>query len=138
MHRSAPCLTALLMIAAVPMPAGAATKIDREAKLAHALEGRVAGTPVDCLNLRDIRSSKIIDRTAILYETSDGTVYVNRPEAGESSLDRWDVLVTKTHTSQLCSVDVVRLYDSAAGMVTGVVFLGDFVPYRKLRRASAR
>jgi hypothetical protein len=102
--------------------------------LAEALSGRVAGAPVDCVNLRDIRSSKIINRTAILYETGGGTIYVNRPDAGRESLDDWDVLVTKTHASRLCSIDVVSLYDTSARMQTGVVFLGEFVPYRKPRR----
>lgn len=106
-----------------------------EAKLAHSLEGRTAGEPVDCLNLRDIRSSRIIDRTAILYETGGGTLYVNRPRAGAESLDGWDVLVTRTHGSRLCSIDVVQLYDRGARMQTGVVFLSEFVPYRKIREA---
>lgn len=104
-----------------------------EAKLARSLEGRVAGEPVDCLNLRDIRSSRIIDRTAILYETGGGTLYVNRPRAGRESLDSWDVLVTRPHGGRLCSIDVVQLYDASARMQTGVVFLSEFVPYRKPR-----
>ena len=102
-----------------------------EAQLARALDGRVAGKPVDCLNLRDIRSSRIIDRAAILYETHGDTLYLNRPDAGQSSLNRGDVLVTDTHSQQLCSIDVVHLYDTSLHMRTGVVFLGDFVPYRK-------
>lgn len=105
-----------------------------EAKLARALEGRVAGKPVDCLNLRDVRSSEIIDRTAILYKTSGGTLYLNRPDAGRNSLSRDDILVTDTHSHRLCSVDIVQLYDSGSRMRSGSVFLGDFVPYRKPNR----
>lgn len=106
-----------------------------EAKLARALEGRVAGKPVDCLTLHDIRSSRIIDRTAILYETVGGTLYVNRPESGSSSLRRDDVMLTDTHSSRLCSIDIVRLYDNGTWMQTGFVGLGEFVPYRKVRAA---
>jgi hypothetical protein len=102
-----------------------------EAELARALKGQVAGKPVDCLNLRDIRSSRIIDRTAIIYETNGRTLYLNRPDAGQSSLSRGDVLVTDTHSHRLCSIDVVRLYDTSPWTQTGAVFLGDFVPYRK-------
>ena len=113
----------------------AAPKVHPEARLALALEGRVAGKPVDCINLRNVRSTQIIDNTAILYEAG-GSLYVNRPRAGRESLDRWDTLVTRLHNSRLCSIDVVRLYDSSSRMETGFVFLGDFVPYRKpkLRR----
>ncbi len=110
----------------------AAPRVDPEVRLARALEGRVAGKPVDCIQLRSIRSSRIIDDTAILYDTG-GTLYVNRPRAGRESLDQWDTLVTRTHSSQLCSIDVVHLYDTGSRMQTGSVFLGEFVPYRKPR-----
>lgn len=109
-------------------PAMGATP-EGEAKLAKALEGRVAGEPVNCVNLRGIRSSKIIDGTAIIYDAG-GTLYVNRPESGAAFLDNWDVLVTKTHSSRLCDIDVVYLYDSGTRMQSGSVMLGEFIPYR--------
>src|SRR4051812_9214629 len=109
-----------LMMAAAPAQAGKVR--DGEAELAKAVEGRVAGTPVNCVNLRNVRSSQIIDRTAIVYDTGN-TLYVNRPRAGRESLDSWDVLVTKTFNSDLCSIDVVQLWDSASRMQSGTVFL---------------
>lgn len=112
-------------------PPAAASNASPEAKLAKAIEGRTAGKPVDCLYLRDIRSSRIIDDTAILYETAGGTLYVNRPRSGEKSLDSWDVMVTDTRSPRLCNIDVVRLIDPSTRMQTGFVMLGDFVPYRK-------
>ena len=122
-----------LLASSAAAQTGTSLETRSEARLARALDGRIAGRPVDCLNLRDIRSSQIIDRTAILYETNGGTLYLNRPDAGQNSLSRGDVLVTDTHSHQLCSIDVVRLYDTSSQMQTGVVFLGDFVPYRKPR-----
>ena len=110
----------------------AAPRIDPETRLAREIEGRVAGEPVDCIQLRNIRSSRIIDKTAIVYDAG-GTIYVNRPRGGRESLDQWDVLVTKTHDSQLCSIDTVQLYDSSSRMLSGIVFLGEFVPYRRAR-----
>jgi hypothetical protein len=112
--------------------AAAAPRLQPEQQLARAIEGRVAGEPVNCINLRNVRSTQIIDRTAIVYEAGN-TVYVNRPRNGARTLDQWDVLVTKTHSSQLCSIDVVQLYDTGSRMQTGFVFLGDFVPYRRVR-----
>lgn len=105
-------------------------------QLARAIEGRVAGKPQDCLRQRDIRSSRIIDRTAIVYETTGGTIYVNEPDSGASSLRRNYVLVTNTHSDQLCSVDIVRLYDSGSHMQAGSVGLGKFVPYTKPPKAT--
>lgn len=112
-------------------PPAAASNASPEAKLTKATEGRIAGKPVDCLYLRDIRSSRIIDDTAILYETAGGTLYVNRPRSGEKSLDSWDVMLTDTRSPRLCNIDDVRLIDPSTRMQTGFVMLGDFVPYRK-------
>ncbi|AUW60386.1 hypothetical protein C1T17_16560 [Sphingobium sp. SCG-1] len=126
-------LTSALLAAGVP--AQAKPSESGEQKLAKALEGRVAGKPVNCINLRDIRSSRIIDRTAIIYETTNNTLYVNRP-SGANFLDSSAALVTRTSISQLCNVDIVRLYDTTARMERGSVSLGDFVPYRKVKPAS--
>jgi len=125
----------LASIAAVSLLAAAAQAASRqtpEEKLAKALEGREAGKPVDCIYQRDIRSSRIFDRTAILYELNNGTYYLNRPEGGASSLSWGDVLVTDTHSPRLCSIDIVKLYDTHPWMQNGFVNLGKFVPYRKV------
>ena len=121
-------LCAALMLAA-PAIADAAPKRPADA-LAGALQGRTAGKPADCIYLRDIRSSRIFDGIGILYETSGGTYYLNRPNSGASSLRWGTVLVTDTHSSQLCSIDIVRLYDTGSRMQTGFVGLGKFVPLR--------
>ena len=118
------------LIVAAPVQAKPAA--DGEAELARALGDRVAGEPVDCVNLRDVRSTRVIDGTAILYDTGR-TIYLNRPTSGAHSLDRWDTLVTRLHSSRLCSIDVVHLYDSGTRFQSGSVFLDRFVPYRRAR-----
>ena len=128
MSRITAFLSAALVLAAAS--AQAAPRLSGEAKLAREVEGRVAGEPVRCLPLHRIQSSRIIDDTAIVYDAGR-TLYVNRPRAGRESLDQWDMLVTRTFGSQLCSTDVVHLYDSGSRFQTGMVFLGDFVPYRR-------
>jgi hypothetical protein len=115
---------------AATAPVQAKVPADAEAKLAKELEGRVAGAPVDCVNMRQIRSTRIIDGIGIIYDAGV-TIYLNRPRAGAKSLDKWDTLVTKLHSSQLCSIDTVQLYDSGSRMQTGFVFLGEFIPYRR-------
>lgn len=125
-------LTCLAAIALIAPAAHAAPRPTPEEKLAKALEGRTPGQPVDCIYLRDIRSSRIFDRTAILYELNNGTYYLNRPEGGAQSLNWGKVLVTDTHSPQLCSIDIVRLYDSSPWMQSGFVNLGKFVPYKKV------
>jgi hypothetical protein len=118
-----------LAAAVTPIAAGAA-RLAPEARLAKLLDGRVAGKPVDCINLRSIQSSEIIDGTAIVYRVGK-RLYVNRPRGGAEQLDRDDILATRTIGSQLCRIDMVRLIDRTSRFSTGFVSLGEFVPYTK-------
>ena len=103
-----------------------------EAQLARALEGRVAGEPVDCIDLVRVRSSRVIPGVAIIYDAG-GVIYVNRPRSGADQLNHFDTLVTRTPSSRLCSVDVVHTMDLTTDTYTGSVFLDEFVPYRRAR-----
>ncbi|WP_137864158.1 MULTISPECIES: hypothetical protein [unclassified Sphingomonas] len=134
MNRISISLLGAALLATVATPAVAASR-DGEAELAKAIAGRTAGTPVDCILLRNIRSSRIIDGTAIIYEMNNGVFYVNRPKSGAESLNWTNVLVTDTRSSQLCSIDTVKLYDTGVRMATGWVGLGEFVPYVKPPRS---
>lgn len=126
--RATLCLIgAVLMAGTFPAQAARPTA---EARLTKALEGRQAGKPVDCIPQHQIQSTEIFERTAILYRVGS-TLYVNRPESGANFLDRNDVLVTDTHNSNLCSIDIVRLLDSGSRMQSGSLGLGKFVPYKK-------
>ena len=127
--------TIALFAAALSTGTGlAAAAAPPEEQIAKALDGRVAGEPRDCIQQRDIRSTRIIARTAILYEMNNGTIYLNRPESGEAFLRSGLTLVTNTHSSQLCSIDIVRLYDAPAQFESGSIGLGAFVPYVKPAR----
>jgi hypothetical protein len=125
-----PLLAGAVAIAAVPAQAG--PRRSPEAQLQHELRGRVAGEPVSCVNLRNIRSSRVIDRTALIFDAG-GTIYVNRPRSGAETLSRWDAQVVRPFGSQLCSIDTIRMVDPVSGFFSGTVFLGEFVPYRRAR-----
>lgn len=114
------------------IPSQATQRLDPEQQLAEALRGRVAGEPVNCINLRSIRSSRVIDGTAILYDAGS-TIYVNRPRSGAEELSDWDTQVIRPFGSRLCSIDTIRLISSPGGFFRGTVFLGEFVPYRRPR-----
>ena len=125
-------LTAALVLVSSAPAAARPTRAERgEADLAKALEGRVAGKPVDCIFLNEISSSEIIDGTAILYRTAGNRLYVNRPSSGKESLSRGKILVTDTRSPQLCSVDTVKLLDNGSRFMAGFVGLGAFVPYSR-------
>ena len=129
---------ALVLAAATALLAGPALsakqRLTGEQQLAKLLEGRVAGEPVSCIPLHRTSSSRIIDGTAIVYD-SGRTIYVNRPRHPES-LDDDDVMVTRLHSSQLCRLDTVRLVDRSQFFFTGFVGLEDFVPYRRVPSAN--
>ena len=127
----------ILPLLAVSLLVGAATTVQArerngEEQLARALEGRVADEPVDCIDLYRVRSSRVIAGTAILYDAGS-IIYVNRPRSGAEELNRFDSLVTRTPSTRLCSVDVVHVVDTGTSNLTGIVFLDDFVPYRRVR-----
>ena len=130
MRRLASILALGLIMATAP---ASAQYRGGEAELERALAGRVAGEPVRCIMLRPSTQSTIIDDTAILFRVGN-TIYVNRPRAGAESLDRSDTLVHRQFggTSQLCSIDTMRTVDLHTGFMTGIVFLGEFVPYRRV------
>ena len=133
--RPSPILIATaLLFGTVAVQAGARDNPEQE--IAKAIAGRVEGKPVDCIYQHDIRSSRIVDRTAIIYEMSNGTIYINRPESGASFMHWDDVLVTDTHGPQLCRVDIIRLYNTSSRIQTGSVGPGMFVPYSRRDRAK--
>lgn len=128
-HLALAAAAAALIVA----PAQARAREDPEAQLAKELAGRVAGEPLDCIQMHRIRSSRIIDETAIIYDAGS-TIYVNRPTAGHDGLKDWDVMVSEPFNNRLCNTDTIRMFAIGSNMLTGIVFLGDFVPYRKERR----
>ena len=113
-------------------PALARDHLTGEQQLAKLLEGRVAGKPVDCINLETAQNSVVIDKTAIVYD-SGSVIYVNRPKDA-SELDSDYILVTKTWGSELCRMDVVKLRDRSTFMFSGFVSLENFVPYTRVRK----
>lgn len=133
-------LIAALAVSALAL--SAASSVDAKAKktgeeqLAEILKGRVAGTPVSCINTWRNDNMSIVDNTAIVYR--DGrTIYVNRTQ-NPQSLDWDDILVIRKQTgNELCRLDHVSTIDRTGGFMTGVVFLTDFVPYTLPKDAPA-
>lgn len=127
---------ALVLAAGAAMLTGPALqareRLTGEQQLAKLLEGRVAEKPVSCIPLYRTSDTRVIDKTAIVYDQGN-VIYVNRPRYPDS-LDSDDVMVTVLHTSQLCRLDTVRMHDRSGFWFTGFVGLEDFVPYRRVAR----
>ena len=102
-------------------------------ELAKLLEGRVAGEPTDCVRTTPSRGFRVIDETALVYKSGD-TVWVNYT-AHPETLDDSDALLIRKYgasANRLCRLDNVTTFDRYSGFFSGVVFLEDFVPYRRI------
>lgn len=122
---------AAALLAAPALQAEDREMSEGEAKLAKMLEGRVAGDPQSCVYMRPTTKLTVIDGTALVYK-SGRTLYVNIPRNAEDIDDR-DTLVTRRSSSSLCRTDIVTTQDRSIGFYTGNIFLGDFVPYTKVK-----
>jgi hypothetical protein len=120
-------------LVAIPlMTAGAWAKpAEPSAILAKALAGRTPGKPTSCINLRDIRSTRIIDSRTIIYEAGSRRLYVNHPPGGCPGLNPSRALVSRTTTTSLCSGDIIQVIDPPSSMNFGSCGLGEFTPYTK-------
>ena len=121
-------------LAAFSAPIAAKPKLTPQQQLDKLLEGRVAGKPVNCLSMGENRDVRIIDKTAIVY-SSGRTIYVNRT-SDPKALDSDDVMVIKIWGNGPCKLDTVQLHDRSMGSWRGFVGLEEFVPYRKVDKAS--
>ena len=127
-----PLILASLAAIATGCMTSAATKTTEPSQaLAKALAGRQPGKPTSCINLREIRSTRIIDETAIIYETSSRRWYVNRPAGGCPGLRSDRAIVSRTPSTSLCSGDIIRIIDPPTPMEFGSCGLSEFVPYTK-------
>ena len=124
-------MLAALAVASTPALAERQTG---EEKLAKMLEGREAGQPQKCIMARPVRSTKIIDGTAIVYDAG-GTLYVNYTQNPED-LDDDDYLVVRRQGINLCRSDIVTARTPAGNFYSGNVFLTDFIPYKRVERGS--
>jgi hypothetical protein len=121
------------LAACVPSDTPASAPAADASGLEAALAGRTAEAPVSCVNLQQLSGNKGFADGSILFQgqTSASTVYVNRPPGGCPSLSSFRALRTRTTTGQLCSGDIVTVFDPTSGIDYGSCGLGEFTPYRK-------
>ena len=99
-------------------------------RLEAALEGKVAGEPVNCVTRYPGASLTAISESVLLYRVSGRLIYRNDLIGGCTGLGRGDTLIIKPTGSQYCRGDIARSADLAIGSITGGCALGSFTPYR--------
>lgn len=121
-----PLLALPLLLAASDAPAPLSAKAVKQ------LAGRTAGDPVSCIQLTRIRSSEIVDATAVIYKESARRWYVNQPDGGRcNGLDPRRILITRTPSSQLCGNDLITIAEADSPITYGACGLGKFTPYTR-------
>jgi len=91
-----------------------------------------AAAPVgeSCLNLAQIRESKVVDDNTIDFIMRNGRTYRNTLSAKCPSLGFEEAFTYSTSLSQLCSADIIRVVQQGGGPQLGASCgLGKFVPY---------
>ena len=126
-----------LAITAAGLAALAATPLaaqDREERAETAfqelVEGRTAGEAQRCITTFDSNRLRVEENVGLVYERS-GVLWVARAR-NPQNLGAWDVPVIDRFGSNLCRHDAMRTIDRNSGMLSGVLFLDDFVPYRRV------
>jgi hypothetical protein len=103
----------------------------QSAMLMKELNGKVAGTPVNCISDFNATNTIRVSDNILLYRVSGRLVYQNTLRSACSGLARDnDIIVSEQFGSQKCKGDIIRLVDRTSGMSGGVCSLGEFVPYR--------
>jgi hypothetical protein len=127
---------AIALVAAAALLTGPALearpRLTPQQQLDKLLAGRVAGRPEHCISNFDSREMQVLNKTAIVYGWGN-TIWVNIPRNAQD-LDDDNIMVTRTHGSQLCSLDIVTTLDRSSKMFNGSVSLGEFVPYRRVAK----
>lgn len=124
-----------LALAATAMAASAPVK-KSEARLAKALDGRIAGKPQKCVPTSLVDGPDIIDSRTILYRQGAGRVWRNDLPDACPFLRTDRILVVELFGSEMCRNDLVSVIDRGGlSMPIGKCRLGDFTPYDKPKKA---
>lgn len=132
-------IASLASLAALGLVAGPATAQDSdedltrgEKQLARMLDGRVAGEAERCVRTFPQSRITIVDGEALVVRVGN-KVYVNRTNR-PNTLDDDDILVIRSYSGdrRLCELETLETYSRVGNLLTGIVSLGEFVPYTRV------
>jgi hypothetical protein len=117
---------------AIATTAGAFGPAERRAKQLAAYEP--AGKAVSCIDIRSIDSTQVLSNTVIDFKMRGGKVYRNTLSYSCPGLSFEDSFSYRTSSSQLCSVDIIRVLQSTGSHLQegAACGLGTFQPMQKL------
>lgn len=96
---------------------------------------RVTGAPVDCVRLNAFNDTRVRDDRTIDFMRNSRQGWRNTLPNSCPGLTVQNAFTYKTSTSELCSVDVIYVLETAGGLQRGPACgLGQFVPIELDRR----
>ena len=128
----AAAITAATLALAAPALAQSEREMERSDRaFAELVDGwQVAGEPEACINTFISNRLRVVEHVGFAYRQGD-TMWVARAR-NPQALGPWDVPVIDRFGSQLCRHDQMRTIDRGSGFFSGVLFIDDFVPYRRV------
>jgi hypothetical protein len=90
---------------------------------------------VNCVDLRRIDHTKVVDDRNILFYMRGGGIYLNRMQHPAIGLDQSDMFAYRTHVGQLCELDTITVLERwGFGLTEGASStLAKFMPIDKDR-----
>ena len=94
---------------------------------------QILGERASCLGIQKIKETKTLDDQTILFETDDGTVYINRLPAYCTNLGFSGTFTYETSLNKLCKQDIITVVekDLTRGISCG---LGEFIQVKGVKR----
>ena len=126
----------LIPIAALGLLGAAAPAAPRQDTLSEVLAGRIAGTPVDCVEQSRLDGPQIIDEKTLVYHESGRRLWRNDLIGVCPGLQPRDTLIVDVFGSQLCRNDRFRALTPGLTIPGPYCRLGKFTPYDKPAKAK--
>lgn len=121
----------VLVLAASCATHTAASSDRAQQRLAEALEGRVAGEPVNCIPASEGGGPDIIDSKTILYRQGNRLWRNDLPDNCPFMRPN-QILIVELWGSNLCRNDLVSVVERGGGSIPiGKCRLGQFTPYTR-------
>ena len=101
----------------------------------NAPPARVTGPPVNCVRIAQFNSTRVRDDRTIDFMRDSRRGWRNTLPYSCPGLAVQNAFTYKTSTSELCSVDIIHVLETAGGLSRGAgCGLGQFVPIELERR----
>lgn len=121
---------AALALAGCTAAASTSTQTASAATEPRVLQGRVVGSPIDCVTTRDIQDTDAVTDRVILFHMRNGTTYRNDLPDNCPNLSRQSTAFShRTTGDRLCSIDTIDLFGTTQGISYGSCRLGKFAQY---------